>query len=116
MRKSDPTDPRWQPKTGSEMASDGASADDDGPKPDTRKVLYMYGPLQSVICTSDVAVLKIRSGQKVINLRTDNYKKLLVMGADEFSCDWRDKKVLVNYKQGGKSDGDLVTLELQAGK
>jgi hypothetical protein len=69
-----------------------------------------------VICTSDVAVLKIRSGQKVINLRTDNYKKLLVMGADEFSCDWRDKKVLVNYKQGGKSDGDLVTLELQAGK
>ena len=76
----------------------------------------MYGQLQSVICTSDVAVLKIRSGQKVINLRTDNYKKLLVMGADEFSCDWRDKKVLVNYKQGGKSDGDLVTLELQAGK
>ncbi|HET9698033.1 MAG TPA: tetratricopeptide repeat protein [Terriglobales bacterium] len=116
MRKSDPTDPRWQPKTGSEVASNGASTDDEGPKPDTRKVLYMYGQLQSVICTSDVAVLKVRSGQKVMNLRTDNYKKLLVMGADEFDCAWRDKKVLVNYKPGGKSDGDLVTLELQAGK
>jgi hypothetical protein len=38
-----------------------------------------------------------------------------VMGADEFSCNWRDKKVLVNYKPGGKSDGDVVTVELQEG-
>ena len=52
----------------------------------------------------------------MLKLRTDNYKKLLVMGEDEFSCGWRDRKVLVNYKPGGKADGDVVTLELEAGK
>jgi hypothetical protein len=36
------------------------------------------------------------------------------MGADSFSCDWSHKKILVNYKPGGKSDGDLVTLEIEA--
>ena len=62
-----------------------------------------------------MAILHVRSGQKTLKLRADNYKKLLVMGEDEFSCEWRDRKVLVNYKPGGKSDGDVVTLEVQAG-
>jgi tetratricopeptide (TPR) repeat protein len=115
IRKDDITDPRWLPKKETDTAS-APPGEDDTPKLDVRKVLYLRGRLQSVDCSADpVAVLSVRTPQKLMKLRTDNYKKLLVMGADEFSCNWRDKKVLVNYKPGGKFDGDLVTVELQEG-
>ena len=48
-----------------------------------------------------------------MKLRTDNYKTLLLVGGDQFSCDWQGISVLVNYKAGGKTDGDLVSLELR---
>ena len=48
-----------------------------------------------------------------LKLRTDNYKSLLLVGADEFSCDWTDRAVIANYKAGGKADGDLVSVEVQ---
>ena len=40
-------------------------------------------------------------------------KALLVIGEDQFSCEWRNRKVAVNYKAGGAGDGDLVSLEVQ---
>jgi hypothetical protein len=46
-------------------------------------------------------------------LRTENYKALTLVGAEEFSCQWSDRPVSVNYKPGGKTDGDLVSLEIQ---
>jgi tetratricopeptide (TPR) repeat protein len=111
----DITAPQWRRKEGT--TAPPADALEASAKPDTRKVLYLYGRLQSVDCSADpAATLIVRSGAKLIKLRTDNYKKLLVMGADEFSCDWHNQKVLVNYKAGGKADGDVVTLELQASK
>jgi hypothetical protein len=48
-----------------------------------------------------------------MKLRTDDYKSLLLVGADEFSCEWTDRAVVANYKAGGKSDGDLVSVEVQ---
>ena len=48
-----------------------------------------------------------------MRLRTDDYKSLLLVGADEFSCEWTDRGVIANYKAGGKADGDLVSLEVQ---
>jgi len=36
-----------------------------------------------------------------------------VIGADTFSCDWKDQKVAVNYRQTGEGEGDLISLELQ---
>jgi Flp pilus assembly protein TadD len=115
LRRDNITAPQWRRKD--ESTSTTTAPEPTEVKPDSRKVLYMYGRLQSVDCSGDpAAILVVRSGQKVLKLRTDNYKKLLVMGEDEFSCEWRDRKVLVNYKPGGQSDGDVVTLELQAGK
>ncbi|MGZ4789068.1 MAG: tetratricopeptide repeat protein [Terriglobales bacterium] len=110
----DPTAPQW--KLPSDMKSQAQPEETDA-KPDTRKTLYMYGQLESVDCSRDpAAVLTVREGPKLMKLRTSDYRKLIVMGADEFSCDWRGKKVLVNYKATGKSDGDLVTLEVQQGR
>jgi hypothetical protein len=55
----------------------------------------------------------VKAGTRVLKLRTDNYKSLLLVGADEFSCDWADRPIVVNYKAGGKADGDLVSVEVQ---
>jgi len=109
----DPTAPQWQ--VPADMKPAESAAPDE--KADTRKTLYTYAELESVDCTRDpVAIVTVRKAGKLMRLRTDDYHKLMVMGADEFSCGWRGKKVLVNYKPGGRSDGDLVTLEVEAGK
>jgi len=116
MGISDPTAPQWK-MTPDIKKEDSAPPDDTEPKFDTRKTLYLSGELESVDCSGQpAAVVTVRKGAKEMRLRTDDYTKLIVMGADEFSCDWRHKKVLINYKPGGKSDGDLVTLEVEAGK
>jgi hypothetical protein len=60
-----------------------------------------------------VAVLRVAVGARTMKLRTDNYKHLLLVGDERFSCDWQGISVLVNYKAGGKTDGDLVSLELR---
>ena len=59
------------------------------------------------------AILTVRTNSRTLRLRTDNYKSLLLVGADEFSCDWTDRAVIANYKAGGKADGDLVSVEVQ---
>lgn len=111
MGISDPTAPQW--KVPADMKTD-AQPDEQQAKPDMRKTLYLTGELESVDCSNQpVAVVTVRKGAKLLRLRTSDYTKLIVMGADQFSCDWRHEKVLVNYKPGGKDDGDLVTLELQ---
>jgi hypothetical protein len=38
---------------------------------------------------------------------------MLLIGADDFSCTWRDRQVTVNYKPGGLTDGDVVSLEVR---
>ena len=84
------------------------------PVPDKRKVQYLRGRLMSVDCSqSPAAILTVKTGSRTIQLRTDNYKSLLMVGADEFSCDWANRPVVVNYKAGGKADGDLVSVEVQ---
>jgi len=36
----------------------------------------------------------------------------MLIGADQFSCDWANLSVSVNYRPGGQADGDLVSLEV----
>ncbi len=91
--------------------TEAASAE---PVPDRRKVQFVRGKLLKVDCTqSPVAILTIRTSARTLRLRTDDYKSLLLVGADEFSCDWGDQGVIANYKPGGKADGDLVSVEIQ---
>jgi len=84
------------------------------PMPDRRKVQFVRGKLLKVDCTqSPAAILTVRTPTRSLRLRTDNLKSLLLVGADEFSCEWADRGVIANYKAGGKADGDLVSLEIQ---
>jgi hypothetical protein len=61
---------------------------------------------------SPTAILTVHSEQGTLKLRTTDYKSLLLIGADDFSCDWRDRPVTANYKSSG-GGGDLVSLEMR---
>lgn len=81
--------------------------------PDKRPTQFLKGTLLSVDCSrAPAAVLVVSTGAKSLRLRTENYKSLLVMGEDQWSCDWRNRKVSINYKAGGSADGDLVSVEV----
>jgi hypothetical protein len=81
---------------------------------DKRPARFFQGRLLGVDCSqSPAAVLTVASGGTVLKLRTSDYKSLLLIGADTFSCAWNDRSVSVNYKPGGVSDGDLVSVELR---
>jgi Flp pilus assembly protein TadD len=84
------------------------------PLPDQRKVQFLKGKLLKVDCAqTPAAVLTVAAGAKTLRLRAENFEALTLIGADAFSCDWKNRLVSVNYKAGGKADGDLVSLEVQ---
>lgn len=83
-------------------------------QPDRRPIQHLKGKLVSVDCShSPLAVVTVASGTRVLRLRTENYQSLMVIGADQFSCSWTNRAVAINYRAGGKADGDLSSLELQ---
>jgi Flp pilus assembly protein TadD len=83
-------------------------------QPDRRAIQFLKGKLVSVDCSqTPSAILTVSAGAKVLKLRTPDYKSLTLIGADDFSCDWKGRTVAVNYRAGGKADGDLVSIEVQ---
>jgi hypothetical protein len=84
------------------------------PQPDLRTIRFLKGKLVAVDCSqAPTAILTVTAGAKALRLRTENYKSLTIMGADDFSCEWKNRSVAVNYRAGGKADGDLVSVEVQ---
>lgn len=84
------------------------------PSPDKRPIKFFKGRLISADCSRPpAAFLDVIAGGKKMTLRAADYKSLVVLGADAFSCDWTNRAVEINYKPGGQSDGDLVSLELK---
>jgi tetratricopeptide (TPR) repeat protein len=84
------------------------------PQPDKRAIQFLKGKLIAVDCSqAPSAILTVAAGAKLLKLRSENYKALMLIGADDFSCDWKSRPVAVNYRAGGKADGDLVSLEVQ---
>jgi Flp pilus assembly protein TadD len=82
--------------------------------PDKRPSQYLKGKLVTVDCSqSPAATLTIASGARTVKLRTDDFRSLLLIGAEQFSCEWRDRPVSVNYKAAGQGSGDLVSLEIR---
>ncbi|HXM23622.1 MAG TPA: tetratricopeptide repeat protein [Terriglobales bacterium] len=114
-----PTEP--QPRTEKQSPQPDEEASADHPEqppaqsqPDKRAIQYLKGKLIAVDCSqSPLAVLTVAAGTRVLKLRTENYKSLTLIGADEFSCEWKSRPVAVNYRSGGKADGDLVSVEVQ---
>jgi len=88
-------------------------------KPDKRPIRFLKGTLVSVDCKQDSSAALLRvavrgaSGQKVWNMTTPDRDKLVLVGADTFSCDWSNQRVAVNYRAASENRGDLVSLEIQ---
>jgi tetratricopeptide (TPR) repeat protein len=105
----------------------GAGTDEDeeaeaNPKPKpapvkpgtTGPVQFMKGKLVSSDCSKPPeAMVTVLSGMKTYKLHASDYKSLLVIGEDQFSCDWKNRIVAVNYRPVGKNEGELVSVEVQ---
>jgi hypothetical protein len=94
-------------------------AADENPTPsaepgDKRPTKFFKGRLVAVDCShAPAAILTVTGETATLKLRAEDYKSLLLIGADDFSCDWRDRRVTVNYKPVGAKNGDLVSLEMR---
>jgi len=81
---------------------------------DKRPTKFFKGRLVAVDCSqAPAAILTVTAENATLKLRAPDYKSLLLIGADDFSCDWRDLQVTVNYKSRGARDGDLISLEMR---
>ncbi len=81
---------------------------------DHRPAKFVKGRLVSVDCShAPAAILTVASAGSSLKLRAPDFKSLVLIGADDFSCDWHDRQVTVNYKPGGSTNGEVVSLEMR---
>jgi tetratricopeptide (TPR) repeat protein len=105
---------KQNPQPDEEASADHPEQPPAPPQPDKRAIQFLKGKLIAVDCSqTPSAILTVSAGAKVLKLRTQDYKSLTLIGADEFSCEWKSRPVAVNYRAGGKTDGDLVSVELE---
>jgi tetratricopeptide (TPR) repeat protein len=75
-------------------------------------VQFLKGKIVSSDCSKPPqATVTILSGMTTYKLHASDYKSLLVIGEDQFSCDWKNRLVSVNYRAAGKNEGELVSIE-----
>jgi hypothetical protein len=46
-------------------------------------------------------------------MHVSDSKSVLVIGEDQFSCAWKNRLAAVNYREAGKTEGELVSIEVQ---
>ena len=77
-------------------------------------VHFMKGKLLSVDCSdAPQATLTVTSGAKSLKLHVHDSAHVIVIGADELSCEWKNKSLAVNYRERPDGEGDVVSLEVQ---
>jgi tetratricopeptide (TPR) repeat protein len=80
----------------------------------TGPVLFLRGKIVSSDCSkAPEAAITVLSGMTTYMLHASDYKSLLVIGEDKFSCEWANRLVSVNYRATGKRTGEVVSLEVR---
>jgi hypothetical protein len=75
---------------------------------------FIKGKLTAVDCQSSPgATLTVVAGKATLSMHTANREKMILIGADKFSCDWKNQSVAVNYRASGSGSGEVVSLEIQ---
>ncbi|HEV2987906.1 MAG TPA: tetratricopeptide repeat protein, partial [Candidatus Angelobacter sp.] len=104
----------------SESASDSNQRETvvNEPKPEPPKspepIKFLEGMLSSVDCSKPpTALLAVVSGAKTWRLSVADIGHVIVFGADKFSCNWSRRKISVNYRDAGNSEGSVVSLEVK---
>jgi hypothetical protein len=94
-----------------EAAKPMASA---APTIDKRPVKFIKGRILSVDCSQPpAAAVSVSDGRSTLRLRVRDLKSTTVIGAGEFSCNWKNIPASINYRDGGKTGSDLVSIEIQ---
>lgn len=102
---------------GEGIATNGNSATIE-PEPTAPKELspvrFLKGKVTVVDCSSPpTAVLTVTSGAKTWKLHVRDSGHVVVIGADNLSCAWKNQNVAVNFRATGAADGDVVSVEVQ---
>jgi len=58
-------------------------------------------------------VLTVALGTKSRRVHVRDVAKMVLIGADRFSCNWTNRTVAVNYHERADGDGEVVSLEMQ---
>jgi Flp pilus assembly protein TadD len=109
--------PSSQPPADQEVVASGHPAIID-PEPAAPKELppvrFLKGKITAVDCSSPPgAVLTVLSGTKTWKLQVRDSGHVVVVGADSFSCAWKNQGVAVNYRATGEANGEVVSVEVQ---
>jgi Flp pilus assembly protein TadD len=81
---------------------------------DLPPVRFLKGKVTAVDCSAPPgAVLTVLAGAKTWKLQVKDSGHVVVIGADNFSCAWKDQSVAVNYRATGETNGDVVSVEVQ---
>jgi tetratricopeptide (TPR) repeat protein len=76
--------------------------------------IFLRGTITAVDCSLEPsAILTVTSGYKTTKLRIADKHHLILIGTDQFSCSWTNKKAAVNYRQSESGDTNVMSLELQ---
>ncbi|MGA9530181.1 MAG: tetratricopeptide repeat protein [Terriglobales bacterium] len=95
--------------------SDSATVKAAQPKPEgTAPVENLKGKIVQSDCSKPPgAAITIISGMTTYIMHSSDFKTLLVIGEDHFSCEWKNLPVSVNYRATGKHAGEVVSIELR---
>jgi Flp pilus assembly protein TadD len=75
---------------------------------------FLKGTLAAVDCSrAPAAMLDVVSSGTHWKIHVGNSERLVLIGADAFSCGWKNRKVAVNFHPSGDSAGEVISLELQ---
>jgi Flp pilus assembly protein TadD len=96
------------------ISGEGVEAEIHVEAPPSTPVRFLKGKLAGVDCSAaPQALLSVVSRGRSLRLHIGDRKHLVLIGADEFSCDWKNKSVALNYRDRQDGDGDVVSLEIQ---
>jgi Flp pilus assembly protein TadD len=108
---SGPSDSQFSRASNQSMEQNGAAP---APMPSSAPVHFVKGKVMNVDCSaSPQAVLSIVVGGKTRKMYVENSARVIVIGADRFSCDWKNVGVAVNYRDRSDGGGDVMSVELQ---
>ena len=110
--------PQWRRKGGTkdddEEALEARQRGDQEDKPEPpRPMRYAKGVLIGSTCQPNgEVVLRVAIGATKLKLQAPDWTKMTVIGAGEFNCNWKNKRVTLNYKERSATEGEIVSLEV----
>jgi len=111
------TAPQWQEKTAESPAEAPKPVVTTQAKPKTapsnQKIEFLKGEVLAVDCSkSPLVSLTVWSKGKSWIMYSPDVHQLMLIGVENFSCNWSNVKASLNYRLQADGRGELVSLEI----